>query len=102
MKTQLISHTAFKKELLQDPEVLEEYNDLSEEYQLLNEMLKARERAGISQSTIAKKMRTTASAISRLESLHIAKRPSPSLVTLKKYAHALGCTLSIKLIPKKV
>lgn len=99
MKTQRISHAEFKKELLKDPAVLAEYNALSEEYQLLNEMLKARERSGLSQKDIAIKMKTTASVISRLESLNNVKRPSPSLNTLKKYAHALGCTLSIKLIP---
>jgi ribosome-binding protein aMBF1 (putative translation factor) len=101
MKKQRISHHDFKKELLQDKEVLKEYEDLAEEYQLLDEMLKARKRAGLSQAVIAKKMHTTASAISRLESLGETKRPSPSISTLKKYARALGCRLSIKLIPKK-
>lgn len=100
MKKQRISHQDFKKELLQDKEVLKEYDDLAEEYQLLDEMLKARKRAGLSQAVMAKEMHTTASAISRLESLGISKRPSPSISTLKKYAHALGCRLSIKLVPK--
>ena len=62
-------------------------------------MLTARKRTGLSQADIAKKMHTSASAISRLESLNTSKRPSPSLSTLIKYAHALGCTLSIKLVP---
>ncbi len=99
MKTKRISHTGFKRELLQDPEVQKEYDDLAEEYQLIDEMLRARKKAGISQAKIAEKMHTTASVISRLESLGTSNRPSPSFSTLKKYAHALGCKLSIKLVP---
>ncbi|MBB71507.1 MAG: transcriptional regulator [Legionellales bacterium] len=102
MKAKYISHQSLKRKLLKDPEVREAYSDLEEEYQLINEMLKARERAGVSQADVAKKMRTTASAVSRLESLNVSTRPSPSLNTLKKYAHSLGCTLSIKLIPRKI
>lgn len=69
MKTKRISHADFKQELLQDPDVRKEYDDLAEEYQLIDEMLRARKRAGISQVTVAEKMHTTASII------------------LKKYAH---------------
>jgi transcriptional regulator with XRE-family HTH domain len=43
-------------------------------------------------------MGTTKSAVSRLES---AGKHAPSIATLKKYAHAVGCDLQIKLIPKK-
>jgi transcriptional regulator with XRE-family HTH domain len=43
-------------------------------------------------------MKTTKSAVSRLES---AGKHAPSLATLKKYARAVGCRLEIKLIPKR-
>ncbi|MBY0544077.1 MAG: helix-turn-helix transcriptional regulator [Gammaproteobacteria bacterium] len=99
MKPKRISHKDFKKELLQDSEVQKKYQDLAEEYQLIDEMLRARKRVGFSQVAVAEKMHTTASVISRLESLGTSTRPSLSFSTLKKYAHALGCKLSIKLVP---
>jgi|GEM_PF-4198891 len=55
MKAKYISHSDLKRELLSDPQILEKYEALSEEYQLISEMLKARQRTGISQAIIAKK-----------------------------------------------
>jgi transcriptional regulator with XRE-family HTH domain len=42
-------------------------------------------------------MGTTKSAVSRLEA---GGKHAPSLATLKKYAHAVGCRLEIKLVPE--
>ena len=41
-------------------------------------------------------MGITKSAVSRLES---AGRHSTSVTTLKKYAHAVGCEVEIRLVP---
>jgi transcriptional regulator with XRE-family HTH domain len=41
-------------------------------------------------------MGTTQSAVARLESGH--GNHSPSLATLRKYAHALGCRLDLRLV----
>ena len=98
-KEKRIPHAIFKKELLKDPDVLAAYNALEEEYQLIREMLCARDRAGLTQQKLAKMMKTTPSVVSRLESLYLEDQPSPSLNTLKKYAHALGCRLDVKLVP---
>lgn len=73
------------------------YEDLGEEYALAKEMLAARARVGLSQEAVAEIMGTTKSAISRLES---AGKHAPSLTTLKKYAHAVGCHLEIKFVPE--
>jgi len=54
---------------------------------------KAREKAGITQEAIAKKLRTKKSAISRIEN-HAA---DIRLSTLGKYAKALGKTLRVRL-----
>ncbi|MEK6634471.1 MAG: helix-turn-helix transcriptional regulator [Nitrospirota bacterium] len=62
-------------------------------------MLKARSRAGLTQDAVAERMGTTKSAISRLES---ASKHAPSLATLKRYAHAVGCELQVKLVRTKV
>lgn len=76
----------------------EAYKALELEYQVADQMLKARSRAGLTQDAVAEKMGTTKSAISRLES---AGKHAPSLATLKRYAGAVGCELQVKLVPKK-
>jgi DNA-binding XRE family transcriptional regulator len=73
------------------------YDDLEEEYALVREMLAARSRVGLSQEAVAELMGTTKSAISRLEA---AGKHAPSVTTLKKYAHAVGCHLEIKFVPE--
>ena len=73
------------------------YDDLEEEYALVKEMLTARARLGLSQEAVAELMGTTKSAISRLEA---AGKHAPSVTTLKKYAHAVGCHLEIKFVPE--
>lgn len=77
----------------------EVYEALALEYELANQMLKARARAGLTQDAVAERMGTTKSAISRLES---AGKHAPSLATLKRYAQAVGCELQVKLVPHKV
>jgi hypothetical protein len=74
------------------------YKALELEYQVADQMLKARARAGLTQDAVAEKMGTTKSAISRLES---AGKHAPSLATLKRYARAVGCELQVKLVPQK-
>jgi transcriptional regulator with XRE-family HTH domain len=59
-------------------------------------MLAARSKFGLTQESVAELMGTTKGAVSRLEA---AGKHSPSLTTLKKYAHAVGCRLEIKLVP---
>lgn len=99
MKKKRLTHLEVKRECLKDPETLVAYNDLEEEYQLINAMLNARKRAGCTQETLAKKMKTTKSTVSRLESLQAKGNHSPSFKTLKRYARALGCVLKIQLVP---
>jgi DNA-binding XRE family transcriptional regulator len=73
------------------------YEDLEEEYALAKEMLAARARVGFSQEAVAEIMGTTKSAISRLEAVG---KHAPSITTLKRYAHAVGCHLEIKFVPE--
>ena len=74
------------------------YATLSLEYQLVQQLLQARARAGLTQDTVAERMGTTKSAVSRLES---AQKHTPSLATLQRYARAVGCELQVKLVPAK-
>ncbi len=74
------------------------YEALVPEYALVDQLLRARTRAGLTQDAVAERMGTTKSAISRLES---AGKHTPSLGTLRRYAEAVGCELQVKLVPAK-
>ncbi|MCF6235195.1 MAG: helix-turn-helix domain-containing protein [Gammaproteobacteria bacterium] len=66
---------------------------------MLKQILKARNKTGLSQTDIAKRMGTKPPAITRLESSLSSGQHSPSIATLKKYAVALDCRLEIKFVP---
>ena len=74
------------------------WSELEEEYAALNELLSARKRAGLTQEEVAQRMGTTKSAVSRLEASIRSDRHSPSFATLRKYAHACGKQLVIKMV----
>ena len=76
----------------------EAYEALAFEYQVADQLLRARSRAGLTQDAVAERMGTTKSAISRLES---AGKHTPSLSTLQRYARAVGCEIQVKLVPQK-
>ncbi len=61
-------------------------------------MLRARNKAGLSQAQIAKKMGTKSPAITRLESSLGSGKHSPSLATIKKYLEAVNRRLEIKFL----
>ena len=75
-----------KEELLQAPEVGREGQALDPEFQLIRALVKARNRAGLSQAGLAERMATTQPTIARLES----GRRAPSWQTLKRLAEATG------------
>jgi ribosome-binding protein aMBF1 (putative translation factor) len=93
-----MTHSELREKALKRKNVKLEYDTLEPEFSLLRELLKARQKAGLSQADIAKLMGTKAPAITRLESSLTNGKHSPSIATLKKYAEALGCHLQIKLV----
>jgi DNA-binding XRE family transcriptional regulator len=92
------SHREFLARAASREGFAEAYDALALEYQLADQMLKARARAGLTQDGVAERMGTTKSAVSRLESVG---KHAPSLATLKRYAQAVGCELQVKLVPQK-
>jgi transcriptional regulator with XRE-family HTH domain len=92
----MLTHKELKIRALQRPDVKVAYDKLEEEFAFLDEFLKARASAGITQAEVAARIGTTQSAIARLESGKGGH--SPSLATLRKYARALGCRLELRLI----
>ena len=100
LKYQPVSHDheAFLKNANKRDGFRKAYENLEEEYSLIREMLSARSKSGLTQEAVARLMKTTKSAVSRLES---AGKHAPSVTTLKKYAEAVGCHLEIRLVPNK-
>ncbi len=74
------------------------YEALEVEYQVIDQLLKARTRAGLTQDAVAERMGTTKSAVSRLEG---SGKHAPSIGTLRRYAQAVGCELQVKLVPQE-
>src|SRR5574340_254773 len=89
----------FKARALARPEMRREYDALAEEFELLDEILKARAEAGFTQAELAQRIGTTQSAVARMESA-IGKH-SPSIATLKRYASALGYRLQLRLVKQR-
>ena len=89
----------FKARALARPNVSREYEGLKEEFEILDEILKARAAAGLTQAELAARIGTTQSAVARLETA-IGKH-SPSIGTLKRYASALGYRLQVRLVKKQ-
>jgi transcriptional regulator with XRE-family HTH domain len=86
----------FRARALARPEVRKAYEGLDDEFAFLDEVLKARAEAGLSQAEVAARIGTTQSAIARLESTEA--KHSPSIATLQKYAKALGYRVQIRLV----
>ncbi len=91
------THKELVKRMLKNPAVKAEYEAQAEEFALLDELLNARRRAGLTQAEVAERMGTKPPAVARLEAGGGSKRHSPSLATLRKYAEAVGCRLDLKL-----
>ncbi|WP_339878339.1 helix-turn-helix transcriptional regulator [Pseudidiomarina gelatinasegens] len=82
-----------KNRALSNPEVKAEYEKLECEFNLIDQLLTMRSKAGFTQAQVAERMGTKKSNISRLEH----GNSNPSWSTLLKYAHACGFELSLKL-----
>ena len=83
------------KKWMKEPGYRKAYDALEEEFALIAAVAKARARAGLSQAQLAKRMKTTQSAVARLES----GRGRPSTRTLERFAKATGHRLKISFEP---
>jgi predicted transcriptional regulator len=93
-------HNKMREESFKNTNLIEEYNEFKLEFEIAEQLKAMREEKHISLTTVAEKMHSSKSAISRLESTNGGKKHSPSISTLLKYAQAIGCSLKIELIPK--
>ena len=83
-----------KAQLMKDPEFAAAYAVADAEYRVIEEMIRARSAAGLTQEALAERMGTTQSAIARME----GGRVSPSVDTLRRYAAAVGKTLRVEFV----
>ncbi len=95
----MLTHKQLRARALGRADVKARFDELGDEYALLDEFLQARAEQGLTQLQVAEKIGTTQSAVARMESGR--GKHSPSLATLAKYADALGCKLVVRLVRKR-
>jgi len=83
-----------KRKWRREPAFRKEYAALQPEFALARRMIAARRRAGLSQSAVARRMKTTQSAVARLE----GGSGRPSLNSLIRYAEAVGHRVEVRLV----
>jgi transcriptional regulator with XRE-family HTH domain len=91
--------TESKARALMRPDIRCKYDRLAEEFAFLDDILKARTDAGLSQTEVAARIGSTQSAVARLESA--SGGHSPFIATLQRYASALGYTLQVRLVKEQ-
>lgn len=85
-------------EHMKNPKFRKAWHDLDPEFELLESFIKAREKAGLTQGELAKRIGTKQPALSRLEGGRFTKA---TMETLKKIADALDMRLVIRLEKKR-
>lgn len=83
-------------EMMSDPAFAEAWNEGAEDHELRRALLDARVERHLTQRELAKRSGVNSRVISRIE----VGDALPSLRTLRRLAHGLGCTLSVSFVPK--
>jgi DNA-binding XRE family transcriptional regulator len=92
------THDQVVSKLLRRPGVKMEVERIErEEGELLDQLLKARHDAGLTQAQVAERMGTQPPSVARLERALATGKHSPSLATLRKYAQACGRELILQI-----
>jgi transcriptional regulator with XRE-family HTH domain len=81
---------------MKEPKYRKAYEALEEEFVLASAVIDVRNRAGLTQEELARKMGTTQPVVARLES----GRSRPSMRTLERLADATGSRLLISFAPR--
>ena len=92
--TTLVKQT---QKLLTDPEAKAEYDRLGPIFEVMGEMIEARQAAGLTQAEIVPRLGTTQSVVARLETA----RYMPTFDLVARYAAALGRRFDIHLVPSR-
>ncbi len=89
------------REIMKDPEARAIYEATKLQIDLSIKLKKARIKRKMTQDDVAEIMHTKKPSISRIESVDVNNKHFPSLLTLAKFAAAIGCELKINLAPIK-
>ena len=92
MKRHHLDFDVWKKRVLKNPAFKVEYDRLQPEFEVINALVQARAKNGLTQAKLAQKIGTKQSVISRLE----IGRANPTVAFLKKLAGALNARLEIR------
>ena len=88
-----------RDEVLSDQEARAIYEATKLQIELSAQLKSARMKKNMTQDEVAVILHTQKPAISRLENCHENVKSFPSLLTLVKFASAIGCELKIGLVP---
>ena len=80
---------------MKDPKYKAEYAALEKEFQLARTLIETRALAGLSQTQLARRMKTSQSYVARIESGKV----KPSTDALERFARATGFRLKISFEP---
>jgi len=80
---------------LQDPEVRAEWDALEPEFTIIQAIIDARKKTGLTQKQLSERTGIAQSDISKMEN----GNANPSLNTLKRLAAAMGMILKIEFLP---
>ena len=80
----MMTHEEMVAKMLENAEVKAACDALEPEYELFDELLRARREAGLLQEQVTERMGTTPPAIARIEAGGGSKGHSPSVATLRK------------------
>lgn len=83
------------RDWLKNPKYKTEYETLGKEFQLARALIEARTRAGLSQTQLARRMKTSQSYVARIEGGQVR----PSTAALERLAKATGSRLTITFEP---
>src|SRR6266404_4491330 len=87
----------FLEEQLRDPDFAERFKRAGEAWEVALQLTALREKAGLSQKDLARKLHTSQQNISRLES---PSYEGHSLSMLRRVAKVLGATIRVTIAPK--
>ncbi len=87
----------FKREMLENPKIKEEYDALEPEFNIIQAMIDTRKKQNLTQKELSRRTGITQADISRIEN----GTRNPSLDMLKRLAKGMGMRLKLELIPDK-
>lgn len=97
MKSKDNFHEELRAQLLKNPEFVEEYERFTLKLKLAEELKLARVRSKMTLEDVAIKMKTSATALSRLES--VQSKTNPTIATIDSYLQAVDCHIEFRVVP---